>query len=100
MAKTSRAAQRDVTDGVEVVVDRLAQEVRLLRQAIDEFRVDFTHLLRNLPDDLPPPYQHLTTLAESFAVDCPQRIEHPADLNADAPLPSLLREPRRGTLFD
>ena len=54
-------------------MEGLRQEIRVLRQAIDEFRVDFTHLLRNLPDNLPPPYQHLTTLAESFT------LEHVAD---------------------
>src|SRR5438046_1263665 len=64
-------------ESLEAAIVLLSQEVRVLRQAIDEFRVDFTHLLRNLPDNLPPPYQHLRSLPESFA------LEHVADDDPD-----------------
>jgi hypothetical protein len=68
-----RAIGREDCESLEATVEGLRQEVRVLRQAIDEFRVDFTHALRHLPDSLTPPYQHLRSLAESFA------IEHAAD---------------------
>lgn len=99
MAKKPRPTPREDTEALAVEIEQLTQEVRILRQAIDEFREDFTHLLRNLPDNLPPPYQHLTTLADSFALDYPQRpasADHP-DLGGEE---SHNRMPRRATLFD
>jgi hypothetical protein len=86
-------------------VDRLTEEVRVLRQSIDEFREDFVHMLRNLPSNLPPPYAHLGTLAESFALDVPEteeqmapalRQEEPAAVPAAPPVSA----PRRNSLFD
>lgn len=68
-------------ESLETSIEQLSQEVRVLRQAIDEFRVDFTHLLRNLPDNLPPPYQHLTSLAESFALE--PAADHGRDVLAE-----------------
>lgn len=87
-------------------VDRLTQEVRVLRQSIDEFREDFVHLLRNLPENLPPPYAHLGTLAESFAIDVPEEEERPAPTRRDeppataAPSAPVATSPRRTSLFD
>ena len=49
------------------VVEQLRGEVKFLRMAIDEFREDFTHCLRNLPDNLPPPYAHLGTMLAAFS---------------------------------
>ena len=57
------SAEGDISE-LTSAVNALRDEVRVLRESIDEFRTDFVHLLRNLPDNLPPPYQHLTTLAE------------------------------------
>jgi hypothetical protein len=82
MAKR-RSSINEQLDSLEPEVEKLTEEVRVLRQAIDEFRVDFTHLLRNLPDNLPPPYGHLATLAESFG------LEHVIDHDQDATSESL-----------
>jgi hypothetical protein len=62
--RADSSADESVAD-LTAAVDALRDEVRVLRESIDEFRTDFVHLLRNLPDNLPPPYQHLTTLAEA-----------------------------------
>jgi len=98
--------EADLTD----MVERLTQEVRVLRQSIDEFREDFVHLLRNLPDNLPPPYAHLGTLAESFAIDVPKdspkEDEQPAATSRSepparaAPTTSAMNSSRRTSLFD
>jgi hypothetical protein len=92
---------------LESAVERLTEEVRVLRQSIDEFREDFVHLLRNLPDNLPPPYAHLYSLAESFAVDTPELDEPPTPVVA-APAPQSPAKPsgnggsspKRKTLFE
>jgi hypothetical protein len=73
MAKRKPPPLPEEADSLEPSIVQLTQEVRVLQQAIDEFRVDFTHLLRNLSENLPSPYRHLTTLAQSFG------LEHAAD---------------------
>jgi hypothetical protein len=60
------ALQETVYELVEVL-DELRAEVRVLHHALDEFRNDFTHCLRNLPDGLPPPYAHWHGVAEALA---------------------------------
>lgn len=93
-------------EDLEEAVTRLTEEVRILRQSIDEFREDFVHLLRNLPDNLPPPYAHLPALAESFSVDSPAREEQPERPDAHsvlAPSAEVAPKPpaaKRQTLFD
>ena len=78
MAKRQPTLTSEEAQSFESSVVQLTQEVRVLQQAISEFRVDFTHLLRTPPDNLPPPYQHLATLAHSFA------LEHVADRGRDS----------------
>lgn len=78
MAKRKPPSGREEVELLEPSIVQLVQELRVLRLAIDEFRVDFAHLLRNLPDNLPPPYRHLTTLAEAFAA------EHSTDRGSDS----------------
>jgi hypothetical protein len=93
-------------DELEVAVGRLTEEVRILRQSIDEFREDFVHLLRNLPQNLPPPYAHLHTLAESFAVDSRERVEPPKAMVTAVPeskaksVGSSGSPPKKKTLFE
>ena len=93
-------------DELEAAVERLTEEVRVLRQSIDEFREDFVHLLRQLPENLPPPYAHLGTLTESFAVDLPEPeepVQAPTAKAASAlntAVASRTVVPRKQTLFD
>src|ERR1044072_2197269 len=61
--RSNPPAEATSPDDLVDAVRQLRDEVRVLRESLDEFRTDFVHLLRNLPDNLPPPYQHLTTLA-------------------------------------
>lgn len=100
----NKKAAAENTD-LEAVISRLIEEVRVLRQAIDEFREDFVHLLRNLPEKLPPPYAHLNTLAESFAVDVPESQTPQKPAATKLPTPPVQVTPsaasvRRTTLFD
>lgn len=62
----------DSVEALREVVTELRDEVRMLYHAIDEFRTDFTHCLRNLPDNLPPPYAHLGAMFSAFSNDLPR----------------------------
>ena len=63
--RSTSPAESETDEELIDAVRQLRDEVRVLRESLDEFRTDFVHLLRNLPDNLPPPYQHLTTLASA-----------------------------------
>jgi hypothetical protein len=70
----TEAASEEAVESLREVVAELRSEIHFLYQAIDEFRTDFTHCLRNLPDNLPPPYAHLKN---TFAPFCDEPISTP-----------------------
>jgi hypothetical protein len=63
----STGKNSDAVEALREIVTELRDEVRMLYHAIDEFRTDFTHCLRNLPDNLPPPYEHLRNMLAAFS---------------------------------
>jgi hypothetical protein len=88
MTKRKAAAETspDSVAELQATVTELRDEIRTLASVIDEFRADFTHCLRNLPDNLPPPYAHLGTMFEAFSND--PRSPRPDETDAEPERPA------------
>jgi hypothetical protein len=124
--KTSSAREDDgqqFTEAVQdlaAIIERLRDEVEVLRQAVDDLREELTHELRNLRDALPipgpdPPYRLTSMPQDSCADDFHERVnafddrivelqpasgsdELPPPLTAGAFVERLMRQPATAQL--
>jgi hypothetical protein len=110
----------DAVQDLAAIIERLRDEVEVLRQAVDDLRGEWTHELRNLRDALPipgpdPPYRLTSMPQDSCADDFHERVnafdgrvfelppasgsdELPPPLTAGAFVERLMRQPATAQL--